>query len=117
MLEIENTTDLNENWDFHKGDLGGIWESIRPVQAGDPEDSLLWEHASLPHCFNGADSVNSRVPYYQGYGWYRKDIHPVNPFPNGRVILHFEGAGQVSEVYIDDRKVAFHKGYHRFSES
>lgn len=110
MLEIEHTIDLNDNWYFYKGDLGGIWESIRPVKSGTPEDSVQWKEVSLPHCFNGTDSVDPQIPYYQGYGWYRKDIKPENPFSKGRTILYFEGAGQVSEVYINSQKAAYHRG-------
>lgn len=101
---------LNDSWEYHQGDIGGIWESLRPVKPGDPEDALLWEKVSLPHCFNAFDSVTPDKPYYQGPGWYRKEINPDNPFLRGRTFLYFEGAGQSSEVYVGDRKAGEHKG-------
>src|SRR5690606_13929929 len=33
-----------------------------------------------------------------------------NPYTNGRILLHFEGAGQKTQVYIHTQKVAEHVG-------
>jgi beta-galactosidase len=33
----QQKTRLNENWEFLKQDLGGIWEAVRPVGKGNPE--------------------------------------------------------------------------------
>ena len=33
-----------------------------------------------------------------------------NPFPNGRTLLHFEGAGQKTEVFVHTEKVGSHVG-------
>lgn len=54
----------------------------------------------MPHCFNAWDAVDPDKPYYQGPGWYRTTFTLDNPYPNGRTLLHFEGAGQRSEVYV-----------------
>jgi beta-galactosidase len=54
-------TRLNDGWKFLKGDLGGIWEAVRPVKAGDPESVPFWESVTLPHCFNAADAVDPDV--------------------------------------------------------
>ena len=77
-----------------KGDMGGVWEAVRPFKAGDPESVPFWEKISLPHCFNSTDAVDPDVNYYQGPGWYRNKLVIKNPYPNGRTLLHFEGAGQ-----------------------
>lgn len=101
---------LNDNWKFLKGDLGGIWEAVRPVKEGNPESVPFWENVSLPHCFNAGDAVDPDVNYYQGPGWYKTRIGINNPYPNGRTILHFEGAGQKTDVYIYTTKVGSHTG-------
>lgn len=101
---------LNDNWEFVRQDLGGIWEAVRPVKAGDPESVPLWEKLSLPHCFNAQDAVDPDVNYYQGPGWYRSNISIDNPYENGRTLLHFEGAGQKTEVYVYTTKVGSHVG-------
>ncbi|WP_311954586.1 glycoside hydrolase family 2 TIM barrel-domain containing protein [Mucilaginibacter terrae] len=101
---------LNNGWEFLQQDLGGIWEAVRPVPAGGPESVPLWQNVSLPHCFNSRDAVDPDVNYYQGPGWYRTKLTLDNPYANGRTVLHFEGAGQKTDVYIYTTKVASHLG-------
>jgi beta-galactosidase len=101
---------LNENWEFVRQDLGGVWEAVRPAKAGNPETLPLWTKVTLPHCFNGLDAVDPDVNYYQGPGWYRTILDVNNPYVHGRTILHFEGAGQKTAVYIYNVKVAEHVG-------
>jgi beta-galactosidase len=102
---------LNDNWKFLKGDLGSVWETVRPiVKPGNPECVPLWEDVTLPHCFNAADAVDPDANYYQGPGWYKTQLDIKNPFNQGRTLLHFEGAGQKTEVYIYTTKVGSHVG-------
>lgn len=105
-----NKIRLNENWKFLKSDLGGIWEAVRPVKPGNPESVPLWENVTLPHCFNASDAVDPDVNYYQGPGWYTNRIKINNPYPKGRTLLHFEGAGQKTEVFVYMTKVGAHTG-------
>ncbi|MFC5284395.1 glycoside hydrolase family 2 TIM barrel-domain containing protein [Pedobacter alpinus] len=101
---------LNNDWEFLKSDLGGVWEAVRPVVAGSSESVPLWTKINLPHSFNAEDAVDPDVNYYQGAGWYRKNLKIENPYNNGRTILHFEGAGQKTAVYVYNTKVAEHVG-------
>ena len=76
----------------------------------------LWTKVSLPHCLNASDAVDPDVNYYQGPAWYRAELDIQNPYQNGRTILHFEGAGQKTEVYVYTTKVGSHvRGYDEFS--
>lgn len=109
-LMAQQSTRLNQGWEFLKGDLGGIWEAVRPVKEGNPESVPLWEKVSLPHCFNATDAVDPDVNYYQGPGWYRTKITLNSSYPNGRILLHFEGAGQKTQVYVYTTKVGEHVG-------
>ena len=106
----QQSTRLNNNWEFLKSDLGGIWEAVRPVKAGNPESVPLWKNVILPHCYNAEDAVNPDVNYYQGPAWYRTNLDIKNPYNNGRTLLHFEGAGQKAEVYVYTTKVGSHVG-------
>jgi beta-galactosidase len=101
---------LNSGWEFVRQDLGGAWEAVRPVVAGNPESVPLWDAVTLPHCFNARDAADPSVNYYQGPGWYRTQLTVLNPYPGGRTRLHFEGAGQKTEVYIYTTKVGSHVG-------
>lgn len=109
-LSAQTTKRLNEGWEFVRQDLGGIWEALRPVGKGNPEELPFWQKVNLPHCFNAIDAVDPNVNYYQGPGWYRSNIDVENPYANGRTLLHFEGAGQKTDVYIYTTKVASHVG-------
>ncbi len=102
---------LNEDWLFIRQDLGSIWEAVRkPAGKDSPETVPLWSPVSLPHCFNAEDAVDPHTNYYQGAGWYKKMLTIDNPYQDGRVLLHFEGAGQKTDVYIYTEKVASHIG-------
>jgi beta-galactosidase len=103
-------TRLINDWKFFRGDLGGIWEAVRTVGEGAPESVPAWTDVTLPHCFNAEDAVDPDVSYYQGAGWYRTLIPITNPYSKGRTLLHFEGAGQKTEVYIYTTRVGSHVG-------
>ncbi|MDR2915645.1 MAG: glycoside hydrolase family 2 protein [Tannerella sp.] len=101
---------LTGNWQYLRGDIGNIWEAVRPASAGSPETVPLWKNVSLPHCFNAEDAVDPDVNYYQGPGWYKTLLDINNPYPNGRILLEFEGAGQKTEVYVYTEKAGSHVG-------
>lgn len=104
----EYSTRLTQNWEFVKGDIGGIWEALRSDKLSNNWGA--WQKVVLPHCFNAYDAVDPDTRYYQGPGWYRTQVKIDNPFAGGRILLHFEGAGQKTEVYIDTEKVCSHIG-------
>ena len=93
-------------WEYRRGSLGGPWEAWRKAN----DDANVWSKVEVPHCFNAFDSVDPDGPYYQGPGWYRTKISLANPFLNGRTLLHFEGAGQKTEVFIHTERVGSHVG-------
>jgi beta-galactosidase len=93
-------------WEYRRGSLGGPWEAWRKAN----DDANVWNKVEVPHCFNAFDSVDPDVPYYQGPGWYRIKISLENPYHEGRTLLHFEGAGQKTDVYVHTEKVASHVG-------
>lgn len=101
---------LTDGWSFLKSDVGNLWELVRPVRSGQPESVPLWTAVSLPHCFNAEDAVDPDCNYYQGPGWYRTLLKLDSPYPDGRIMLEFEGAGQKTEVYVGREKVATHVG-------
>lgn len=71
---------------------------------------LPWIAVTLPHCIDSRNSNDPDVPYYRGVGWYRTHLEVNNPFYNGRTLLHFEGAGQVSTLYVGGTVVGMHSG-------
>lgn len=109
-LQAQQKVRLNEGWQYLRQDIGGIWEAVRPVKQGNPEEVPLWTKVTLPHCVNEKDAVDPDVNYYQGPAWYRTQLEVHNPYSKGRTLLHFEGAGQKTEVYVYTTKVGSHVG-------
>ena len=97
---------LLTGWDYRRGSLGGVWEVWRKAS----DDATTWASVELPHCFNALDAVDPDAPYYQGPGWYRTRLKLENPYARGRTLLHFEGAGQKTEVYVFTSKIGEHVG-------
>ncbi len=98
---------LTQGWEHYRGALGGLWEIWRGEKAS---DNVAWQAVELPHCFNARDAVDPDQAYYQGPGWYRATLPLDNPYPRGRTLLHFEGAGQKAEVYVYLEKAGAHVG-------
>lgn len=116
QINYPNSIRLIEGWEFLRQDLGSPWEAVRPASFGSPETVPLWSKVSLPHCFNATDAVDPYLNYYQGPGWYRTFLKVENPYKNGRTLLHFEGAGQKTEIYVFTEKIHSHIGaYDEFS--
>jgi beta-galactosidase len=104
---IETRQRLSDGWEFYQGSLGSAWEVWRGDKAS---DNVTWTPLTLPHCFNARDAVDPDVRYYQGPGWYRTKLKLSNPYPDGRTLLHFDGAGQQSQVFVGTDKVGEHLG-------
>jgi beta-galactosidase len=97
-------TRLDTGWQFRQGPLDGVWEVWRP------EENDEWQPASLPHCFNASDACDPDRPYFRGQGWYRMRLALHNPFSSGRTVLHFQGAGQTSTLWVGSTLIGTHKG-------
>ena len=95
---------LDGGWQFRKGPLDGIWEIWRA------EENDLWQPITLPHSFNAYDACDPDQPYFRGQGWYRTRLAVERPFPDGRTILHFQGAGQTTTLWVGTLLVGTHKG-------
>lgn len=106
----ENRVILSDGWEFLRSDVGSLWELVRPVPKGKPEEQPVWEKVSLPHSFNAEDAVDPDLNYYQGPGWYRTLLEIDNPYSDGRTVLEFGGAGQKTDVYVNMTKVGSHVG-------
>jgi beta-galactosidase len=95
---------LSTGWEYLSGSLGGPWEVWHS------QETAVWSGVAMPHSFNAYDGCDPDVPYYRGNGWYRTHVPIANPYPNGRTLLHFEGAGQTAAVYVGEQLAGHHKG-------
>ncbi|OXM87550.1 glycoside hydrolase family 2 protein [Paenibacillus rigui] len=100
---------LISGWEHHRGSLGGPWEAWRQDKLQN-HYNVPWHPVELPHSYNGLDVLDPDGKYYQGQGWYRTKLALDNPYPHGRTLLHFEGAGQRTDVYVYTSQVGSHLG-------
>jgi beta-galactosidase len=96
--------ELVEGWSYLRMPLAGPWQ-VWSDQALAP-----WSNVTIPHCFNAYDGCDPDTPAYRGKGWYRRTLEIDNPYPGGRSLLHFEGAGQSSAVYVGAQLAGQHIG-------
>jgi len=99
---IVSRMQLDSGWQFRRGPLesvGSVWQ-----------DNALWHETLLPHCFNALDACDPDHAYYRGQGWYRTQLSLRNPFPAGRTMLHFRGAGQTTTLWVGSTLIGTHKG-------
>jgi beta-galactosidase len=102
--ETEHARRLSDGWEYLQGPMGGPW------QVWHSEEVAVWQQVAMPHCFNAYDGCDPDVPYYRGNGWYRTHVPIANPFQKGRTLLHFEGAGQTTALYVGEKLAGKHTG-------
>ncbi|HUC82443.1 MAG TPA: glycoside hydrolase family 2 TIM barrel-domain containing protein, partial [Flavisolibacter sp.] len=84
----------NHGWQFAKGD----------TKTGN------WQAVTLPHTWNVADVIDDEPGYYRGAGWYKKTIVVDEELRSKQLSLYFEGANQVTEVFVNGKKASHHIG-------
>jgi beta-galactosidase len=103
-VPIVSSNRIDHGWQFRRGCINGACEPW------DSSESNLWTAVELPHCFNSHNACDPDEPYFRGQGWYRARIAIQNPFADGRTILHFQGAGQTTALWVGSTQIGTHKG-------
>ena len=93
---------MNDGWRFAPGEVDG---ASAPAFA-DAE----WTAVTLPHTWNLEDAFTKQLGYRRGAGWYRKRLDLDPSLRGRRLFLHFEGANQVADVYVNGRAAGRHVG-------
>ncbi|MCF8262670.1 MAG: hypothetical protein K9J12_17970 [Melioribacteraceae bacterium] len=91
---------INSNWKFIKNQTDQIDEL--------PTEN--WKYVNLPHTWNDNDVLDDEPGYYQGNGWYKRDFFVPSYGEEKRIFVLFEGANQVTSVYINNNFIGQHKG-------
>jgi beta-galactosidase len=95
------------------------WRFLRddPPDAASPAlDDSAWERATLPHTarvealVTGVGSSGSPDAQWQGICWYRRKLRLEPGEAGRRVLLRFEGAMNVAEVWLDGERLGGHLG-------
>ncbi|MBU1820043.1 MAG: beta galactosidase jelly roll domain-containing protein [Bacteroidetes bacterium] len=93
--------------------LHGEWSfTLDPADMGhkagwysDKVPTNRFDKVTVPHSF----STDSRYGFYTGTVWYRKTF-PWQPQDGKRVILHFDAAYYMTNVWLNNQKVGRHEG-------
>lgn len=93
---------INDNWKFNANGS----EFASNVKTNEQN----WTKVDLPHTWNAKDPFDDDASYKRGICWYRKHIKLSEKLNNKRIYIYFEGANQVTDVYINSSYVGQHKG-------
>jgi beta-galactosidase len=95
---------INSSWQFFKGDTTKA------------SGLTKWTTVALPHTWNDKDVFDEEPGYYRGEGWYKKTIYIPANWQEKDIYLHFDGVGQVAEVFLNGKSIRKHTGsYTAFS--
>ncbi|TDG36008.1 hypothetical protein EZJ43_09990 [Pedobacter changchengzhani] len=101
-VSVRTQFSLNDNWKFSPKGL----EFASTITANDK----YWKRVDLPHTWNATDPFNDDATYVRGISWYRKSLVLNESLKNKRLFIYFEGANQVTDVYVNNNFVGQHKG-------
>jgi beta-galactosidase len=92
---------LDSGWKFKLGESDG---------AANPKFyDKFWQTISVPHCWGWEDAQVGKE-YYQGPGWYRRNLNIGKPEAGKRYFLKFEAAGSAADVYVNGKFLGEHRG-------
>jgi len=102
------TLSLNLDWQFRRFEAAAEPESVPPEMI----EGQGWEPANLPHSVRLEPLNASAGRNFQGICWYTRSLNLPLEWKNKIVYLHFEGAMQVAEVWLNKTRLASnHCGY------
>jgi beta-galactosidase len=93
---------LDDGWRFAFGRQDGAEREDFP-DAG-------WQQETLPHTWNAEDAFTREPTFREGDGWYRRSVTLDRALAGQRLVLRFEAANQVTDVYWNGRHVGHHSG-------
>jgi beta-galactosidase len=93
---------INDRWHYASGPIDGA-EAVTFADSG-------WSAVTLPHTWNLDDAFSKPLGYRRGIGWYRKQLVLAPALRGKRIFLHFEGANQVADVFVNGQRGGRHVG-------
>ena len=112
---VRDTINIDNGWQFHRGDVENIAE-LKTTQAVDdvvnlPHDFLIGQDWVAPDASERPDNsdvgsnVRSRLSprgfKEMGIGWYRYALTPKEEWKGKRIVLDFQGIMLVGDVYLN----------------
>jgi beta-galactosidase len=73
-------------------------------------DDATWDAVTLPHTWNNFDGQDGGNDYHRGAGWYRLRFRLPSLPAEQRVLVEFDAACKVADVFVNGRPVGTHTG-------
>lgn len=93
---------INEAWKFSKEDS--------PESHKASFSDKNWSTVSIPHTWNSEDAVDETPDFYRGACWYRRTIFIGNEANGKNILINFDGANQVVDLYVNEKWIGKHIG-------
>lgn len=104
VAQARQVVPFNDGWQFKRGPFSG------ETSAAVAQWNGKWDDVTLPHTWNADDMQRHAASFYEGAGYYRRNLRVSPDVLDGRVFLRFEGVGSVAEVYVNGQLAGTHKG-------
>ena len=93
---------INEAWKFSKENLANAYKM-------DFSDKN-WTTVAIPHTWNNEDAMDETSGFFRGACWYRRVVFIGEEAKGKNTIIHFDGANQVVDLYVNEKLVGNHIG-------
>jgi beta-galactosidase len=103
---------FNQNWEFFRPEDHAAMPQAAGTNATAPvfPAEVAWEKVHLPHTARLEPLNASGGQNFRGVCWYRKTITPEPAWQGKKMLLRFEGAMQVADLWLNDQKLTTHFG-------
>jgi len=103
------TIDFNHDWRFFRpADAEAHSIDLAPASSAFADGA--WDLVTVPHTVRLEPFDASGGRNYQGVCWYRKHFTPDSASQGQKLLLLFDGAMQVADVYLNGKKIFTHYG-------
>jgi len=92
----------------HWQNLNGLWDFQMSSKTRSPRDYK--EQILVPYPVESALSGVKQTVGAENRVWYRRSFEINQPYPNGRVLLHFGAVDWESDVFVNGEHVGKHQG-------
>jgi len=110
--ELRSRANWNEGWKFKRqASLGSGMEPefVGAEQVGFADSA--WQKIWLPHTWDATpDNPFVTSGHFHGVGWYRKRFEAPESWRGRRVLVHFNGAFQIVDAWVNGHHVGAHVG-------
>ncbi len=103
QTSLRTDTNIDAGWLYLERPLPHVAD-LDTVPAG------AWRRIDLPHTWNALDPTDPVPGYRRDASWYRRTLDLRHAPRDARLLLHFEDANTVADVYVNGRRAGGHVG-------